>query len=185
YLEERATMLLRAGTAIGWAVATLDYFGALTPAIGGARRVPRGSLKLGAVAPPHYLGPLTPAIGGARRVLDASLKLGAVNLSLGDVLGFVITLYVAYFISAMIQFVLAEDVFPRPSLRGGLPYALSSLIKNAIVFVGFLLGLFAPGVNLDRVPVLGGALGVGVGFGLQNIVNNFVSGLIVLFERPI
>src|SRR5215813_13974345 len=85
----------------------------------------------------------------------------------------------------MIQFVLAEDVFPRLSLRAGLPYALSSLIKYAIVFVGFLLGLFALGVNLDRVTVIGGALGVGVGFGLQNIVNNFVSGLIVLFERPV
>ena len=156
YLEERATMLLRAGTGIGWLVATLDYFGALTP-----------------------------AMAGVRRVLDASLKLGVVNLSLGDVLGFVITLYVAYLISAMIQFVLAEDVFPRLSLRAGLPYALSSLIKYAIVFVGFLLGLFALGVNLDRVTVIGGALGVGVGFGLQNIVNNFVSGLIVLFERPI
>ena len=156
YLEERATTLLRVGTGIGWIVATLDYFGALTP-----------------------------VIAGVRGVLGASLTLGAVNLSLGDVLGFVITLYVAYLISAMIQFVLAEDVFPRLSLRAGLPYALSSLIKYAIVFVGFLLGLFALGVNLDRVTVIGGALGVGVGFGLQNIVNNFVSGLIVLFERPI
>jgi len=156
YLEERATTLLRVGTGIGWIVATLDYFGALTP-----------------------------VIASVRRVLDASLKLGAVNLSLGDVLGFVITLYVAYLVSSLIQFVLAEDVFPRLSLRAGLPYALSSLIKYAIAFVGFLLGLFALGVNLDRVTVIGGALGIGVGFGLQNIVNNFVSGLIVLFERPI
>jgi small-conductance mechanosensitive channel len=97
----------------------------------------------------------------------------------------VVTLYVAYLISSLIQFVLAEDVFPRLSLRAGLPYALSSLIKYTIVFVGFLLALVALGLNLDRVTVLGGALGVGVGFGLQNIVNNFVSGLIVLFERPI
>jgi potassium-dependent mechanosensitive channel len=156
YLEARAHMLLRVATALAWTVGTLDYFGALTP-----------------------------AIAGVRSVLGSSLKLGALNLSLGDVLGFVVTLYVAYLISSLIQFVLAEDVFPRLSLRAGLPYALSSLIKYTIVFIGFLLSLLALGLNLDRVTVLGGALGVGVGFGLQNIVNNFVSGLIVLFERPI
>ena len=156
YLEERASTLLRAGTAIAWTIATLDYLGALTP-----------------------------VIAGARRALAASLTLGVFSISLGDVLAFVVTLYVASFVSSVIQFVLAEDVFPRLSLRAGLPYALSSLVKYAIVFVGFLLGLFALGVNLDRVTVIGGALGVGVGFGLQNIVNNFVSGLIVLFERPI
>jgi len=82
------------------------------------------------------------------------------SISLGDVLAFVVTLYVASFVSSVIQFVLAEDVFPRLSLRAGLPYALSSLVKYTIVFVGFLLGLFALGVNLDRVTVLGGALGV-------------------------
>jgi len=156
YLEERAAAWLRAGTAIAWTIATLDYLGALTP-----------------------------AIAGARGALAASLTLGVFSISLGDVLAFVVTLYVASFVSSVIQFVLAEDVFPRLSLRAGLPYALSSLVKYTIVFVGFLLGLFALGVNLDRVTVLGGALGVGVGFGLQNIVNNFVSGLIVLFERPI
>ena len=156
YLEERASTWLRAGTGIAWAIATLDYFGGLTP-----------------------------AIGGAQRILGASLKLGAANLSLGAVLAFVLTICISYLLSSMIQFVLAEDVFPRLSLRAGLPYALSSLIKYAIVFVGFLLGLFALGLNLDRVTVIGGALGVGIGFGLQNIVNNFFSGLIVLFERPI
>jgi small-conductance mechanosensitive channel len=156
YLEERAHMLLRVATALAWTVGALDYFGALTP-----------------------------AIAGARAVLGASLTLGALSLSLGDVLGFVVTLYVAYLVSSLVQFVLSEDVFPRLSLRAGLPYALSSLIKYTIVFVGFLLALVALGLNLDRVTVLGGALGVGVGFGLQNIVNNFVSGLIVLFERPI
>ena len=156
YLEGRAHMLLRVATALAWTVGALDYFGALTP-----------------------------AIAGVRSALGSSLKLGVLNLSLGDVLGFVVTLYVAYLISSLIQFVLAEDVFPRLSLRAGLPYALSSLIKYTIVFVGFLLALVALGLNLDRVTVLGGALGVGVGFGLQNIVNNFVSGLIVLFERPI
>jgi potassium efflux system protein len=154
--EQRATSLLRTITALGWAVGTLDYFGALTP-----------------------------AIAGGRRILAAGLTLGALSLSLGDILAFVLTVYIAYHLSSAVQFVLAEDVFPRLSLRPGLPYALASLTKYVIGFVGFLLALVALGVNLDRVTVLGGALGVGVGFGLQNIVNNFLSGLIVLFERPV
>jgi small-conductance mechanosensitive channel len=126
-----------------------------------------------------------PAIALARQMLDASLTMGALNLSLGDVLAFVLTVYLASVLSWLIQFVLAEDVFPRLNLRPGLPYALSNLTKYAIVSVGFIVALLALGVNLNRVTVLGGALGVGVGFGLQNIVNNFVSGLILLFERPV
>jgi len=47
------------------------------------------------------------------------------------------------------------------------------------------MGIAVLGVNVDRITVLGGAFGIGVGFGLQNVVNNFVSGLIVLFERPV
>jgi small-conductance mechanosensitive channel len=156
WFEQRVGAALRTLSALGWAVGTLDYFGGLTP-----------------------------AIAAGRRILAASLTLGALSLSLGDVLAFVLTVYIAYHLSSAVQFVLAEDVFPRLSLRPGLPYALTSLTKYAIGFVGFLLALLALGVNLDRVTVLGGALGVGVGFGLQNIVNNFVSGLIVLFERPV
>jgi small-conductance mechanosensitive channel len=62
---------------------------------------------------------------------------------------------------------------------------VSSLLRYAIVFIGFVLGLVALGVNPDRITLLGGAFGVGLGFGLQNIVANFVSGVIVLFERPV
>jgi potassium-dependent mechanosensitive channel len=155
-LERRAQRLLRAISVIVWAVGTLDYFGALMPAI---------------------------EIGG--QILGANLVIGALSLSLGDVLSFALTVYLASVVSSLVQFVLAEDVFPRMNLRPGLPYALLSLIKYAIVSVGFVLALLALGVNLNRVTVLGGALGVGVGFGLQNIVNNFVSGLILLFERPV
>jgi small-conductance mechanosensitive channel len=155
-IERRAQKLLRAISAIVWAIGTVDYFGLLMP-----------------------------AVALARQVLAANLVIGALNISLGDVLAFVLTLYLASVVSSLVQFVLAEDVFPRLNLRAGLPYALLSLIKYAVVSVGFVLALLALGVNLNRVTVLGGALGIGVGFGLQNIVNNFVSGLILLFERPV
>jgi potassium efflux system protein len=155
-LERRAQALLRAISITVWAVGTVDYFGVLVPAV---------------------------AI--ARQILAANLVIGALSLSLGDVLAFALTVYLASIVSSLVQFVLAEDVFPRLNLRPGLPYALLSLVKYAIVSVGFVLALLALGINLNRVTVLGGALGVGVGFGLQNIVNNFVSGLILLFERPV
>ena len=155
-LERRTRRLLRVASAIVWTIMTIDYFGLLMP-----------------------------GVALARQILDASLVMGALSLSLGDVLAFVLTVYLASVLSSVIQFVLAEDVFPRLNLRPGLPYALSSLTKYAIVSIGFILALLALGVNLNRVTVLGGALGVGVGFGLQNIVNNFVSGLILLFERPV
>jgi small-conductance mechanosensitive channel len=155
-LERRAHRWLRTLSAIVWAIGTLDYFGLLMP-----------------------------AVALARQMLDANLTMGVLSLSLEDVLAFALTVYLASVISSVIEFVLAEDVFPRLNLRPGLPYALSRLTKYAIVSVGFILALLALGVNLNRVTVLGGALGVGVGFGLQNIVNNFVSGLILLFERPV
>src|SRR5437867_222522 len=131
------------------------------------------------------LGLLRPMIATGRTIWAAELTRGALQISVGDVLSFVVTVWAAFFVSSLVRFVLQEDVFPRLSLGAGLPYALSSLVSYAIVTVGFIVALLVLGVNLDRVTVLGGAFGVGVGFGLQNVVNNFVSGLIVLFERPV
>ena len=54
-----------------------------------------------------------------------------------------------------------------------------------ILVTGFFLALAALGIDMTRVTILAGAFGVGVGFGLQNIFNNFISGLMVLFERPV
>jgi len=66
-----------------------------------------------------------------------------------------------------------------------MPYAVSALSHYCILLLGFLLAISALGVNTDRFALLAGAFGVGIGFGLQNVVNNFVSGLILLTERPV
>jgi potassium-dependent mechanosensitive channel len=81
--------------------------------------------------------------------------------------------------------VLQEDVYPRTQMTRGISYAVSSLLNYVILTLGFLLALGAIGLDLTKVTILAGAFGVGLGFGLQSIVNNFVSGLILLFERPI
>jgi potassium efflux system protein len=130
-------------------------------------------------------GLLTPVLAAARRILGAEWTRGAVRISVADLIAFFVTIYLAFLVSSIVRVVLEEEVFPRARLRPGLPYALTSLFRYAIIFVGFILAIAVLGVNFDRITVLGGAFGIGVGFGLQNVVNNFVSGLIVLFERPV
>ena len=104
---------------------------------------------------------------------------------MGDVVEFVLVVWLAYLVSAFVRFVLEEDVFPRVRLPRGISYALSSVLNYVLIAFGFLLGLGALGLDLTKVTILAGAFGVGIGFGLQSVVNNFVSGLILLFERPI
>ncbi len=70
-------------------------------------------------------------------------------------------------------------------IHEGTLHIIGALGRYLILFVGFFIGLRSVGLQLDAILVIFGALGVGMGFGLQNIANNFVSGLILLFERPI
>jgi potassium efflux system protein len=102
-----------------------------------------------------------------------------------DVLVFVLTVWVAFLLSALLRFVLAEEVYPHLRLPRGLPSFLSGLLHYAVLLAGFLLALAALGVDLTKITILAGAFGVGIGFGLQNVVNNFVSGVLVIFERRI
>lgn len=120
-----------------------------------------------------------------REGIQAKLSFGSVSISLGDVLAFGLTVWGAFLFSRFLRFVLEEDVYPRVRLARGVPYAASTLIHYAVLLMGFLLAIAATGIDLDRFALLAGAFGVGIGFGLQNVVNNFVSGLILLWERPV
>ncbi len=117
--------------------------------------------------------------------MAVNLERGSVNISLGDVLVFLVTVWVAYVLSAFIRFLLQEDVYPRMQITPGLSYAVSNLLHYVILALGVIVAMGLMGIDLSRVIVLAGAFGVGIGFGLQSVVNNFVSGLILLFERPI
>jgi potassium efflux system protein len=128
---------------------------------------------------------LTPANALLRGALDARLRVGELDLSAGRLLGVVAVVLVAWLVSRIVVFALDEDVYARLDLPRGVPYALSSLTRYGLLLVGFLLALGALGLDLTRVTILVSAFGLGIGFGLQQIVNNFVSGLILLFERPV
>lgn len=98
---------------------------------------------------------------------------------------FIATVWSAFLLSRFVNFVLQEDIYPRFSLERGTPYAISTLLRYVILLLGFFLAVAAVGFDLTKFTILVGAFGVGIGFGLQNIINNFVSGLILLFERPV
>jgi potassium efflux system protein len=101
------------------------------------------------------------------------------------VLTFALTVGGSFLFSRLMRFVLEEDVYPRKTLQRGLPYAISTISHYLVLLVVFSIAIFALGIDTTKFAVLAGALGVGLGFGLQNIVSNFVSGLIVLIERPV
>jgi potassium efflux system protein len=110
---------------------------------------------------------------------------GGANVTLGGVLGFFAILLVGYLISSVFRFLLREELLSRFHLSRGLPELIASTLHYLLLLLVFFFAINAGGVQLNKFTVLTGALGVGVGFGLQNIVNNFISGLILQFERPI
>ena len=118
-------------------------------------------------------------------VLSAPLEFGSLQFSFAHILTFCITVWAAFLVSKFLRFVLEEDVYQRLQLARGLPYAISTVLHYAILLAGFFLAAAALGLDMTKFTILAGAFTVGVGFGLQNIINNFVSGLILLFERPV
>jgi potassium-dependent mechanosensitive channel len=127
----------------------------------------------------------SPASVLVEAALAAELQRGSLNISLGAILIFVSTVVFTFILSAIVRFALQEEIYPRLAPGRALPYAISTLVHYTLVFTGFLLGLAVLGVDLTKVTIVAGALGVGIGFGLQGLVNNFVSGLVILSERRI
>ena len=128
---------------------------------------------------------LEPASDGLLKMLAAPMKFGETSLSLGGILTFIGTIWAAVLLSRLSRFVLDQDVFTRLSLPRGIPYALTTILHYVLLVGGVMLAIVSTGINLDRFTIIAGAVSVGAGFGLQGIVNNFVSGLILLFERPV
>jgi potassium efflux system protein len=117
-------------------------------------------------------------------MLATEFSLGSVVVSLDNIFALIIGIVIAISLSRFIRLLLDEDIFPRLPVAAGAASAASRLIYYALVTGGILFALAASGVELSNLTLLISALGVGIGFGLQGIVNNFVSGLVLAFERP-
>ena len=115
----------------------------------------------------------------------AEASFGSVTLSLRGIVGFIFAIWAAVWISRIVQAVLKQDVLSRMELPRGVPNTISMTANYSIILIGLLLGVGFMGIDLSSLAFIVGALGVGIGFGLQNLVNNFVSGLILIFEAPI
>jgi potassium efflux system protein len=127
----------------------------------------------------------TPVVAAGRAALAAGFSIGAVSLSVGGTLTVLLTLWVSTVVARVVSVVLGEDLLPRLSLPRGVPAAISAAANYLVLALGIIVALSAAGIDPGRVALVAGALSVGIGFGLQTIVNNFVSGLILLLERPI
>lgn len=111
--------------------------------------------------------------------------LGGLTISLKFIFTVGIVFYGALMASKAIQAFLLRNILPRYKAEKGVQLSITRLVHYAILTVGFVIMLRVLGFQLNQLTLLGGALGIGIGFGLQAIVNNFASGLILLFERPI
>ncbi|MFO7656613.1 MAG: mechanosensitive ion channel [Bacteroidales bacterium] len=97
----------------------------------------------------------------------------------------VLTLFLLFYISSKIRKVLANKIFPRYGLDIGVSQSIAAIVRYLLIIVGLIIIFQTTGIDLSAIGLLVGALGVGIGFGLQSITNNFISGVIILFERPI
>ena len=93
--------------------------------------------------------------------------------------------FILYFLTKRLKRWISHLLLARTSMETGNREAMATIIRYIVLVIGFVIILETTGIDLTILNVLAGTLGIGVGFGLQNIVNNFVSGLIILFEKPI
>lgn len=113
------------------------------------------------------------------------LSFGESTLTFSLIVYLIIIMILLVYVTSKLKDVIIYRLLAKSTVEIGVRVAVASLVRYLILFIGFVVILQTAGIDLSSVTVLFGALGVGIGFGLQNITNNFVSGLVILMERPI
>lgn len=126
-----------------------------------------------------------PVSAFAVMVMTTKFQIGELSLSLGSLVSFALATVLAFWLAKTVRQLLAEDILPAMSLPRGVGNSVSSLSYYVVLFLGLLAALAAAGFQVGQLTLVFGALGVGIGFGLQDVVRNFVAGLILMFERPL
>lgn len=110
---------------------------------------------------------------------------GSNRITILTIIYLVVFSVILFFLTGRIRKWIVDQLLTKTKMDIGARQATGSIIRYFIIVVGFIVILQTAGIDLTALNVLAGAVGIGLGFGLQNIVNNFISGLIILFERPI
>jgi small-conductance mechanosensitive channel len=112
-------------------------------------------------------------------------EIGGIAVTASGIFRLVLILVAAWWISKLAQAALGRIAERRPNFNSASLYALNRLLHYAVLTLGFAVALSSLGLDLDKFALFASALGVGVGFGLQNMVSNFVAGLMLLFEKTL
>jgi small-conductance mechanosensitive channel len=113
------------------------------------------------------------------------LGTGSLELSIDGLVSAIVLVVATVFVARLVRFVLSHEVAPRLAIDTGAAESVITLTSYVIYGIGIASAASAAGLSGTQVAVVIGALSVGIGFGLQNIVSNFISGLILMFEQPI
>ncbi len=125
------------------------------------------------------------AVNAAGIPLRWTTPVPGITLSLVQIFLLIGMLIAVFWFSSRTKRFLFNRFLVRSGLDRALQYAIAQIVSNLVLIVGIFLVLENTGIHLGALTVFAGAVGVGVGFGLQNIVSNFISGLVILAERPI
>src|SRR5213078_1156223 len=125
------------------------------------------------------------AVNAAGIPLAWAASLPAIQLSLVQIFLLVALLVAVFWLSSRTKRFLFNRLLAQSGLDRALQYAIAQILSNIVLVVGVFIVLENTGIHLAALTVFAGAVGVGVGFGLQNIASNFISGLVILAERPI
>lgn len=115
----------------------------------------------------------------------SGVKIGGLTLSIKGILSSILLFMVIIWFTRLIKRVLLDKILPNSAMDRGTQHSVATIFGYFGWILALTLGFIALGIDFKNIAIIAGALSVGIGFGLQNIVSNFISGLILLFERPI